>query len=280
LSPARPNIFQYHDYVEFLKDWLAFRKAGQSRVSLRTLARQSGVASGYLPMVLARKRPLTHAALMKLMPHLGLNSNEQSFLEKLLVLGTSLSHEAKVASLESMQRFQSFQKDNAKDSEVFKYQAHWHYIVIREMATMPDFKLDPVWIQNQLRFAVTLHDIKEALSFLLEKGYIELRPDGSVHPPEKSLEASGETYRVALSQFHRDILHLAGQSIDKIPRNERTIVGHTCALSPEKYLQARQILENALQQIRDLVESETQAESVYHLEVALFPFTAQKRSAK
>jgi uncharacterized protein (TIGR02147 family) len=271
--PTRPNIFQYHDYQVFLKDWLAYRKASQSGFSLRVLAKQAGLASGYLPMVLGGKRPLSGTAMAKLVPFLGLSASEQSFFENMVTLGTSDSHEARLNALERMKRFQEFKKQNRDDTEAYEYLTHWYYVAIREMAAMEGFQFDAEWVQKKLRFAVPLKEIKDALEFLKESGYIEIRPDGSVNPPKKPLNCSGGVYRLALGKFHREVFSLAARSIEKTPSEERDIQGHTFALRDEDLDAAKEIVEEALRKIRKLGESEVKGESVYHMEIALFPLT-------
>jgi uncharacterized protein (TIGR02147 family) len=268
-----PVIFRYHDYRVFLRDWFAYRKASQSRFSLRLLAELAGLATGYLPMILSGKRPLTGKALAKLAPFLGLGESEQAFLENLVVLGTSDSHEARLVALERMRRFQVYQKNNERETEVFRYLTHWYYVTIREMASLPDFRLEPEWIQNRLRVPVPLQEIKEAIEFLTSNGYLETSPDGSVRPPEVALNCEGGVYRVALTQYHHEILDLAAKSIENTPSAERSIQGHTFALSNENLEKAREIVEEALLKVRALGKDEMQGSSVYHLELALFPLT-------
>jgi uncharacterized protein (TIGR02147 family) len=274
INLSRPDIFQYHDHLSFLKDWLAFKKAGQPAFSLRRLALLAELATGYLPMVLSGQRQLSHKALSKLVPHLGLNPNEQNYLENLLTLSSANSHEVRVSAVERMQRFPAFQRNHPKDTQVYEYLTHWYYVAIRELALVQGFRPDPVWIQAQLRYQVPLAEIKAALEFLIVNGYLVLEPNGRVVHPEVSLECSGEVYRVALAKFHREILQLAGKSIEKTPSAKRSIQGHTCTLSEENFAKAKEIVDNAIQQIRALGQGEKQGDSVYHLEMALFPLTS------
>ncbi len=283
IAPAeqirKPDIFSYHDYVLFLTDWLNYKRAVQSKFSMRSLAKQSGLASGYLPMILNRSRPLSAAALAKMLPYLGLNPNEQSFLDALLILGTSDSHEARVAALERMRRFAQFRSQNGQNSEVSQYLTHWYYVAIREMAANKEFRAEPEWIQERLRFQVPLKEIKDTLDFLFENKYLEKSADGSVKPPEKNMDCSWGVYRVALAEFHREIMRLAAESIEKVPSEERNIMGHTFSLDSADFKKAKAIADNAVKEIQALEKKGTRGESVYHFEVALFPLSGQKRSS-
>jgi uncharacterized protein (TIGR02147 family) len=279
VKAQRPDIYAYHDYRVFLTDWFAYRKASQSEFSLRWLAKQAGLASGYLSMVVNRKRPLAGAAAAKLLPLLGLLPAELSFLESLLTLGNSDSHEARVAALERMRRFRGFQKGNPQDADAYEYLTHWYFVAIREMASLPGFRPEAGWIQERLRFAVPLKGVKAALAFLLNNGYVQILADGTARLPEKDLNCGGGIYRLALAKFHREVLGLAGQSIEAVAGGEREIQGHTCALSQKKFAQAKAIVDEAMAKVRALEASEGAGQSVYHLEIALFPMTKEKDAA-
>jgi len=283
LNTQRPDIFEYHDYRVFLRDWFSFlkkQKGNQSQFSLRALARRAGLGSGYLPMVIGGTRPLSGAMLAKLLPYLELNANEQSFLENLLVLGNSDSHAARVTALDRMKRFQQYQKLNPRDTEVYHYLTHWFYVAIREMAAMRDFRADPHWIQEHFRVSIPLKEIKDALEFLQKNDYLKTNADGSIQPPKKVIECHGGVYRVALSQFHKEVLALAAKAIENTPSEERNIQGHTFPMSDTNLQKAKEIVDEAIAKVRALSELETQADSVYHMEVALFPLTRKPSRSK
>lgn len=231
-------------------------------------------------MVLSGTRPLSAAALAKLIPFLSLNVNEQSFLDCLLVLGTSDSHDARVMVLERMKKFSQFRNNNERETAAYQYLTHWYYVAIREMATTVEFKDDPEWIQHQLRFQVTLKEVKDALEFLFKYKFLERGKNGKIQAPKEALNCQGGIYRVGLAHFHREIMRLAGEAIDKVPREERNIMGHTCSLSEKNFLKARAIAEEAIQKIQALTASEKDGETVYHMEVALFPLTLKQNGSK
>jgi uncharacterized protein (TIGR02147 family) len=231
-------------------------------------------------MVVSGKRALSRAAWMKLSPHLGLSASEKQFFEHLLTLGTSDSHDARVKALDKMKRSSRYSQQNPKDTEVYQYLTHWYYVAIRELAVLSNFQEDPEWIQSRLRYPVPLQEIKQAMEFLLQHKYLERDPNGRVRAPEISLDCTGGIYRIALGQFHKELLELAAQSIDATPSEERSLVGHTCTLSPKSWTKAQQIVLDAIAKIQKLGADETEGNSVYHMEVALFPLSQSERSSK
>ena len=128
-------------------------------------------------------------------------------------------------------------------------------------------------IQSRLRTHVDLREVNEAVKFLLENGYLELGEDGSVHPPEKTLDCQGGVFRVALSQFHREMFQLASRAIENTPNTERNLLGHALALDQEHFEQANVILQEAFEKIRALAPDASKTQSVYYAQFSLFPLT-------
>lgn len=269
----KPDIFGYHDYRKFLNDWIEYQKVERRTFSLRLLAKESGLAVSYLSMMLKGIRSLNPKAVEKLVPRLSLSTNERSYFDLLIVLGNSSAQEARLDALERMKRFKSYRRQNPKEAEVYQYLTRWYYVAIREMAALDGFRADPEWIQERLRHRVDLKEIRQALDFLKSNGYLEVKADGTAIPPEKTLDCQGGVYRIALSQFHREMLNQAARSIDLVPREQRNLMGHAMVLDQGTYEQAAEIIHQAIEKIRALQPKSLDGEAVYYTEFALFPLT-------
>lgn len=275
IDSSRPDIFRYHDYREFLRDWFNFLKVTKPGFSLRSLARESGLASGYLPMVLAGSRNLSAKALEKCSRYLGLSPRERNYLDLLRTLGDSDSPEARKEAFEKIQRYRTYQQVNPREIEVYRYLTRWFYVAIREMALLPGFRPDARWIQARLRGKVSLKDVQQALDFLISSGFMTVQPDGSVTVPQKDMQCIGGVFKLALGNFHSEMLGLAIDSISSTPRDRRSVTGHTMAISEKNYQKVVKILESALKQIAELEETDDSNNEVYHIALAAFPLSAK-----
>ena len=272
-APVKPDIYRYHDYRAFLKDWIDYQKTVRTGFSQRSLAKEAKLAIGYLPPVLSGARHISMKALFKLLPVLGLSKPEQTYLENLVKLNTGESQETRIDAIARMKRSTAYQKRNPNESELVEYMSHWYHIAIRELAGAPGFKADPEWIQKQLKVRVPTADIERALKFLVKHGYLTVNEDGSVQAPKEHVECVGGVYKVALTNYHRQMMGLAAESIDHTSGAERDLNGHSLVINQEKFEEARAILHEALAKIRDLGGGDG---AVYHVEVALFPLTNKK----
>lgn len=274
LAPnPRPDVYTYHDYRLFLRDLLQHLKQSE-RLSTRQVAKASGVSESYLSMVVSGQRRLSEDQLNKLVPTLQLERSEASYLSWLITVVEAESPEAQLEALKKIQRFRQYRNMNPLEIETYKYLEHWYHIAIRELAQLPGFKADPKWIQENLRYKVGLPEIKQALQFLFEHGFLHQTSDGSFAKPEKLIQCKTGVLKPALTKFHTEMLQLAAQSISEIPSQERNISAYTGAIPADKVEEARAILDEARRRIVELAQSTgSGSDTVYHFGFLAFPLT-------
>ncbi|MFM6927375.1 MAG: TIGR02147 family protein [Bdellovibrio sp.] len=275
----QPNVFEYEDVGSFLNDWFDYLKLAK-KVSLRQITKESELSVGYLSMVLSGKRRLTEKALQKLLIHLKLSQQERRFLELLHTVGESESAPTRVEALSEMARLSAYKKANRKEHDTHRYLTKWYYVAIREMVLLPDFQEDPVWIQGRLRGRISLHEVNEAVAFLLDRGLIARGANGRMALPDLDLQCKEGVYKISLGEFHRQVLDMAHRSIHEVARDQRYILGRTVAISKVEFQKAKEIFDEALKKIEALGQSTEAEKEVYHFELASFPMTEKQEKEK
>nr|BFD61125.1 hypothetical protein CKG001_32320 [Bdellovibrio sp. CKG001]BFD64588.1 hypothetical protein BdHM001_32690 [Bdellovibrio sp. HM001] len=270
----RPLIQEYHDYLEFLKDWVEYLKDREKGFSLRQVAKEAGMASGYLPMCFARKRKLSRRALAKLKPHLKMTPKEERYLDLLQVIAESEDPKERVQALTGLQKLRDYKESNRHELEVHQYLSKWYFVAIRELVNLPEFSADPVWIQQKLRGRVSQKEVEDALDFLLKFGFVDKDSDGKYKVIQKQLDCHEGVFKISLGEFHRQMLDWAKTSIEEVPRAERLLLGHTAALTKGQFEAVQTILRDALASLEkvDAADADPTGE-VYHIELAAFPLT-------
>jgi uncharacterized protein (TIGR02147 family) len=269
----KPDIFTYHDFRVFLRDWLEYLRKIDSRFSLRTLAKKSRLSVAYLPMVFSGSRKLSQKSLQKMLPHLQLSSTEQSYFELICQLGQGEANDETLEALKKIQRFHSYAEKNPRETEVYNYLSRWYNIVIREMVQIKEFRADANWIHRRLAYKVPLAEVERALSFLISHGFIEVGPNGVCRVPERALDCEGQVFKIALTQFHKKMIEFGIVALDETPRERRDITGMTIPISDENFKQVRAILDSALRQIEELSAKDKSPDSVYHVAFLAYPMT-------
>lgn len=274
----KPNVFDYEDVGTFLKDWLNYLRTIDKNFSIRKLTVSTQLSTGYLSMLQSAQRSITKSVLDKLLPHLKLNQKEIRFIELLHVVGTSENQNERLDALSEISKLSLYKKNNGKEVSTYKYLTKWHYVAIREMTQLPDFKLEASWIQKRLRCKVSLKDIEDAINFLLTNNYIIKKSDNSCALPTLDLQCKEGIYKASLAEFHRQVLNMAHASIQEVPREQRYILGRTVTINSNDFEKAKEIFDNALKMLEQFSTNKDQSieYNVYHFELAAFPMTHKK----
>lgn len=248
----RKDVYVYHDYRAFLVDEIAYQAKVQPGFSLRSLARIAGIAPGHLSMVLSGKKKLSAEKLSELARALTLKLAEKNHLLYLQAFNDSKSQQSRMRALSRLQRSISYQMKNRSEHHAYRYLSRWYYVVIREMASRPGFQADVDWIQARLQFPVSLLELRQALKFLVSNQYIKIQADGTAQASSENIYCMDNVYRIALSQFHKEMFELAIRSLDLVSGKERYLEGYTCGLSPSQFEQAQKIITQAIDEIEAL----------------------------
>lgn len=269
----KPNIQNYHDYLEFLKDWTNYQKQQKDGFSLRKISKEAKIASGYLPMCFSRQRKLSLKFYEKIKPFLKLSVKEKRFLDLLRIIAESEIPEERVRALTDLQKLADYKENHYSELEAHQYLSRWYYVAIRELVSLPDFKNDPAWIQDRLRGRVSQKEIIEGIQFLSKYGFILMSTSGNFKVAEKQLRCNEGVYKISLGEFHRQMLDIAKNSIDEVSREERILLGHTVALSKEQFDKIQTLLRETLNKIETVDNSSQPETEVYQIELAAFPIT-------
>lgn len=279
-AQSRPNIFGYHDYRSFLQDWVVYLKGVQKGFSLRKLSQSSGVSVTYLSLVLSSQRVLSVRHASSVAKNLTLSTSEQSYFKQLVKLSESTSQVDRVAAYKQIKRFNHYAESNGKEIETFQYMSKWYYVAIRELVARPDFSADPTWIQEQLVHSVPVSEIDKAMQFLLTYGYLEKDAKGKIRQTARDVSCLSGVYNLSLNQFHKQVIELGLEAMDRVHRDRRNFSGFTFLLNEKYYSDVEKIFANARTQLQELEKrglSEGGEKSVYHTEMMAFPMTGRKK---
>ncbi|MGE4131950.1 MAG: TIGR02147 family protein [Bdellovibrionales bacterium] len=280
MSPVHPpQVFRYHDYRAFLKDWLADRRAQRAnKGSMRKVCRAAGISPALLSLVTSGKRVLTEKMAKKLAPHLELSEAEQSFFVQLVKLSESTNLEERTKAFTRIKRFHAYKEGAKGELDTFKYLNKWYFVAIRELARHPKFQEDPKWIQQQLIHHVPAPEIRKALDFLLEQGFLK-RENGRIKQTERDIRCDGGVFQLSLNQFHKTMLELGTESIDNIDKDKRHLSGYTFMIDESSYAEVLKIIEEATKKIQQLEARDSKqprSPKVFHTEFVTIPLTGEK----
>ncbi|HEX4925270.1 MAG TPA: TIGR02147 family protein [Bdellovibrionales bacterium] len=270
---TRPDPFKYHDATQFLGDFISYLKKTESGFSVRSLAENADVSTGYVSNVLHGSRRLTNKGLRKLLGSMSLTKAEESYLLKINQVQRAQKNRERVSALHLLQRFRNYSALNPNESQHFRYFSKWYHAAIRELAAVPGFSLDANWIRQRLKYPVMTSEIEKAVGFLLEAGFLAIGKNGRVTAPEKRIEGHSRVLSAALTQFHQQMFELAKQSMDRTHDSARSVMAHTFAIPTGRLEQAKEIARRAIEDIARLEDKNVDPDAVYQFSMALFPLS-------
>lgn len=233
---ARPLIARYTDFRAYLRDMYTFLKATRPGFSYRSFARRAGFSSGsFLKLVADGQRNLSDDSVLRVARGLGLDREETEILEALVAFGQADSDAVRDRAYQRLARLVERDPVARVSGDHYAAYSRWYPWILRELAAQPDFCEDPVWLGKRLRPRVRPAAVQRALALLEQLGLLVRDADGRLQPSERTLSTGPELRSLAVRNYHRRMLELAIDAIDKVPRDERNITSVTVTLDARRY---------------------------------------------
>lgn len=278
----RPDLMEYSDYRAFLRDWYRWMKETREGFSYRTFSRWAGFKSpNQLQLVIQGKRNITPTTIGTFVRILKLNRRERAYFELLVNLAQATTSEAKAEYLVEISRlFKRFRK-NLRHNQ-FEYLIKWYYSVIRELVTVSDFKEERHAIARRVGHGVTPRMVDEALAKLFELGLIAREDGGRIAQSDAIVTTGAETDAIASYFYHRQMMRLALDALDKQLPHERNFSGITLACRKEDVPEIAQMITECRRQILAYLEGRgaVKDDDVYQFNIQLFRVTEKSERGK
>jgi uncharacterized protein (TIGR02147 family) len=267
-----PSVYDYDNYRTYLRDYYAIAKSRNSKFSLRYLARIAGFKSfSFLRGVMQGKKNLSGESIAKLTKALKLNKEETRFFTNLVIFSQSTSAEEKQARALALTRSRTYRKIHPLSEAQHLFYSRWYLSALRELPGLPEFKEDPAWIAQKLRRKITTREAKKALEVLQKLGLLERAPDGSLRRSTPLISTPDEVTASFAIRIHQQFLELADHSMRTVDRKKRDISAMTLGMSLQTVRQLKSMIQEFRKEVTRVVAQDSQVETVYQLNLQLFP---------
>ena len=282
-TPERPVIARYTDFRAYLRDMYAHLKATRPGFSYRSFAKRAGFASGsFLKLVADGLRNLSDDSVLRVAKGLGLDREEGEVFEALVAFGQAETDPVRDRHYQRFARLVERDPVARLSGDHYAAYSRWYPWVLRELAALDDFVEDPSWLGQRMRPRVKPASISRALEQLLQLGLLVRDAKGRLRPAERTLSTGAEVRSLAVRNFHRRMLELAIESLDKIPKEERNITSVTVTLDPRRYQRVLELLSKLRQEVlaaeREALPPDPTGPApvqVYQLTLSLIPMTQE-----
>lgn len=266
-----PNVFDYLDFRAFLKDFYSAKKGVSPSYSYELMARKAGFKSkGFIHQVIAGKRGLTTDSIFKISKVLGLQGKASNYFEDLVAFNQAKTAGQKLHFFSRMSTYKQAIKARFIQHTQYEYFSSWYHATLRELATIVDFRKDYDRLGSLVFPPITEKQAKEGMDLLMELDLLR-HENGAFVQTSRAITTGDEVQSLVVQKFHVQNLALATAALETIPREERDISNMIVGLSKPGFEAVKGKIQRFRKELAELVENDTKAERVYHINFQLFP---------
>lgn len=269
-----PNIFDYLDYREFLRDLFNFKKYNNRLFSYRVFAGKAGFSSpNFLKLVIDGKRNLSSESIGKIAKGFGFKKQEREFFENLVFMSQASTNDEKNHYYKKMLSVNGYLKSHRIHKSNYKYFSKWYYPVIREIAVFGDRNSTPEQISESLNPNVPVKEVEKALEILLELGLLRKDKSGLWEQSDKVVTTGAEVKSLAIFNYHKGMIKLALEAFERHPADNRSMSGVTISIKQEKLPEIKKIISAFRKEILNLACEDEGSDKVFQINIQAFPLT-------
>lgn len=281
MQSAVPSPYDYLDYRRYLHEWFRAKKEANPRFSHRVFARRADQKNpSLLHHVIEGRRNLTEATTEAFVKALALRAGEAQFFRLLVELDQARNTDLRNEVWERICATRRFREARRIEVGAFEYLSSWVFPAVRELARRPDFQREPAWIAEQLRPPITAAEAARALELLVELGLL-VEVDGALVVAEASVATPPEVSRLAVANYHRGMLGLAAESIERFPGTERHLAAVTVGIPASLLPVLKGEVTAFLERMMHLCDSSPgDTDRIVQLNVQIFPLSSTRQETQ
>jgi uncharacterized protein (TIGR02147 family) len=271
---AAVDVFRYRDYRSFLRAHYERNKQRRGGYSLRAFSRGTGLRSpNYLKLVMDGDRNLTPSMALRFADGCGLSGDAAEYFCELVAFNQARVARERELHFERLTRFSRFRKVHKLDIAQSEYHSEWYIPAIRELTARVDFNEEPVALAKTLLPAISPSQAKRAIEVLLELGLLVRDEAGRLRQAQELVETPSGPLGHHVVQFHRSMMQLAAESLDRVPREEREIASVTLCLANDQLQQLKAELQSFRNHLLQKYQTRPDAARVVQLNLQMFPLS-------
>jgi uncharacterized protein (TIGR02147 family) len=269
------SVFDYLDFREFLYDWFLAKKEENPRFSHRLFSRKMAQKSpSFLKDIIDGRRNITTDQQDDFCRVLGLNKSQSTFFIDLVVLDQTKDTDERKRAFERLATARRVYGARRVEEDGYLYLSNWYCPAIRELALIPGFVADPNWIVEQLRPKISKKQAKQALEILQSLNMISIQEDNTVIVKDGTVTTDPQVTGIAVHNFHKQMLQLATESIDRFHSSQRHLVGVTVNVPSTLLPTLKKEINDFAARICDICDSsDEQSDKALQINLHFYPLS-------
>jgi uncharacterized protein (TIGR02147 family) len=271
------SIYEYFDYQAFLRDYIDARKKDQLWFSFRYLASKNRMDHSNLIKVCLGKRHISRRNALSIADFLKFTAKEREYFTTLVEFNKAKSETKSRHLLEKLVTIKNVGLKKIEPHQ-YDYYREWYHTAIYSLLDYYDFRCDFRALAAELNPPITAKKAKESIALLEKLQLIRRDADGRYTQTRKMVTSGQNWHSLAIQKFQEETIKLALHSLVRHPRNVRDFSTLTMALSKSDMEAIREITEQYRKSIIKVIHESGPGDTVYQLNVQIFPMTRSKWS--
>jgi uncharacterized protein (TIGR02147 family) len=265
-------IFNYLEYRDFLKDHYEFNKQKYPFFSFRYIALKTGLDASFYVKVLQKQMHISRKAIDPICHFLGFGKKESDYFKLLVNFNRAKQGEKSREYFEKLLELRE-PRTQKLDRQAYEYFSSWYHVAIREFLNGHPFSGDYKELAEKLDPAITVAQARKAIA-LLEKLSLIKKNDQGTYVLTDQFVSTGESWNsLAIENFQRQAIRLAGESIARIPKKNRETSTVTVSISSKCFDAMKERLREVRKELLEMARLDDKPEGVFQVNFQVFPLT-------
>ena len=260
------EISKYTNYKLFLKDHYNHKLETKHGFSFSVWAKSLGIASpSTLSMVINGSRHPSKTLIEKLSSNLKLSQDQTEYFKGLIQLHKSKQNPHLTVHLKT-QDSSSVDTDNFLAISTF---------VIRELLNNRSLENPIKFIQDKIKYKLTVEQITEKYKFLINKSLIKI--DGLHHQAVGNIFEEVLASKDGVNNFHKSTMKTVSDAFEVCSIEERSFHTSILSVNKDKIQEAKELLKEFQHRMTELLEDNNgkPGDQIYLLNMNLLPASDQ-----
>jgi uncharacterized protein (TIGR02147 family) len=269
---------RYLDYRAYLQALYQAAKAELGSYSYLLFADDLGFSkTNVLHLIIKGKRPLSAKAAEKIAAVLELKASDRKYFLDLV------NYQNSDDSVEREQIFQEMVELKAKKLKTaetlvdqLEFFTEWYHSAIYELSFTHMFDHDPKTLAGLLQPKIRPEQARKSLELLIRMGLLKAEAGGYLKPQHSRITTGDEIASLAITRYHQKMIDLGKESLTNIPADLRDVSSISISIPEHMIPQLKQELSAFRKKILAMAAAGESPNSVYQMNIQLFPLTRKK----
>lgn len=264
------SIYTYLNYRSFLRDAYEERKASNPSFSYRFIGNRIGLNASTFVRILQGTRNLTRKTTGPVASVFHLKDREVRYFEQLVLFNQAKTPEEKKVFFEKLLSFTRAECALLLKDKYALFN-EWYYIAIRELLTHYRFSGDYEALAQMVEPPITPREAKKTITLLEKLQLIEQHSDGAYVPTDRFVSVGEDWSSIAVANYQKSTIGLAGQAIDRFDAEMRDISTLTVNLSSKKLQMVKEKIRSLRKEIMEIENMSHENDTVFQVNFQIFP---------